>query len=141
MEGSVVNHQRNWSLWFPCYQLPFQIHVVVKEKNILCIVFHKGFHLHYVHVLLERHQFSFTCNISSCFENIWWSYFSSLWNTDYICHWSRGKKIFIDVEVVDAPLENDLIHENNRCYAMKEIISSIYRIICFPHHRNVITIN
>ena len=44
-----------------------------------------------------------------------------------------GKTIFIDVEVVDVYLEYNLLLRNTWIYEIKEAISSLFRVIKFPH--------
>jgi hypothetical protein len=43
----------------------------------------------------------------------------------------------VDVEVVDVPLDYNLLLGCNWTYAMTEIISSIFRTLCFPIYASV----
>jgi hypothetical protein len=47
----------------------------------------------------------------------------------------------VEVEVVDAPLDYNLLLGHNWTYAMIVIISSVFHIIFFPHEGNIMTIN
>jgi hypothetical protein len=52
-----------------------------------------------------------------------------------------GKMIEVEVEVVDVPLDYNLLLGHNWTYAMAVIISSIFRILCFPHQGEIVTID
>jgi hypothetical protein len=52
-----------------------------------------------------------------------------------------GKIIYVDVEVVDAPLDYNLLLGHNWTYAMNSIILSIFCTLCFPHDGKIITID
>jgi hypothetical protein len=42
-----------------------------------------------------------------------------------------GKMVEVDVEVVDAPLDYNLLLGRNWTYAMTAIVSSVFRTLCF----------
>ena len=48
------------------------------------------------------------------------------------------KNVNLDVEVVDAPLDYNLLLGRNLSYAMTVVVSSILRIIMFPHQGNIV---
>jgi hypothetical protein len=52
-----------------------------------------------------------------------------------------GKTMEVDVEVVDAPLEYNLILENNWTYAMTAVVSSVFCNLCFPHDGKIVMID
>ena len=52
-----------------------------------------------------------------------------------------GKKVEVEVEVVDAPLDYNLLLGHNWTYSMVVIISSIFRTLCFPHQGEIVTID
>jgi hypothetical protein len=52
-----------------------------------------------------------------------------------------GKVVEVEVEVVDAPLDYNLLLGRNWTYAMVAIISSIFCILCFPHQGEIVTVN
>ena len=54
---------------------------------------------------------------------------------------SGGKTIAIEVEVVDAPLDYNLLLGRNWMYSMQAIASSLFRIVCFPHNGKIVTID
>ena len=52
-----------------------------------------------------------------------------------------GKTISIQVEVVDAPLDYNLLLGRNWFYAMNVVASTIFRMVQFPHLRRIVTID
>jgi hypothetical protein len=52
-----------------------------------------------------------------------------------------GKTIEVYVEVVDAPLDYNLLLGHNWNYAMIEIVSSVFHTLCFPHDGKIVTID
>jgi hypothetical protein len=53
----------------------------------------------------------------------------------------RGKTILIDIEVIDAPLDYNILFGRSYMYAMKEVASFVFRTMMFPHNGKIITIN
>jgi hypothetical protein len=47
----------------------------------------------------------------------------------------------VDVEVVDAPLDYNLLLGHNWTYAMIVIVSSIFYTLCFPHDGKIVMID
>jgi hypothetical protein len=52
-----------------------------------------------------------------------------------------GKIVEVDFEVVDAPLDYNLLLECNWTYSMTTVISSILCTLCFSHKRKIVTID
>jgi hypothetical protein len=52
-----------------------------------------------------------------------------------------GKNVFIDVMVVQDPLDFDLQLVRDYVYAMKSIVSTLFRVIYFPHDGIIVTID
>ena len=52
-----------------------------------------------------------------------------------------GKTISIDVEVIDTPLDYNLLLGRTWFYAMKAVASTIFWLLSFPHQGKIITIN
>ena len=46
----------------------------------------------------------------------------------------------IDVKVVDAPLNYNLLLGHNRAYVMTTVVSFVFRTLCFTHERKIVTI-
>ena len=53
----------------------------------------------------------------------------------------RGKTIAIKVEVVDAPLDYNLLLGRNWMYSMQVIASSLFHIVCFPFNGKIVMID
>ena len=52
-----------------------------------------------------------------------------------------GKTVCIDFMVVQGPLYFNLILGHDYVYAMKAIVSTLFRVIHFPHDGNILTID
>jgi hypothetical protein len=52
-----------------------------------------------------------------------------------------GKTIFIDIEVIDAPLDYNILFGRSYMYAMKAVASSVFRTMIFPHNGKIVTID
>ena len=52
-----------------------------------------------------------------------------------------GKTIAIEVEVVDAPLDCNLLLGRNWMYSMQAVASYLFHIVCFPFNRKIVTID
>jgi hypothetical protein len=52
-----------------------------------------------------------------------------------------GKTVFIDIMVVQDPLDFDLLLGRDYVYAMKFIVSTLFHVIYFPHDGRMVTID
>ena len=52
-----------------------------------------------------------------------------------------GKSVLIDVEVVDAPRDYNIILGRSFMYAMKVNASSVFHMMRFPHNGKIITLD
>jgi hypothetical protein len=52
-----------------------------------------------------------------------------------------GKTILIDIEVIDAPLDYNILFGHRYMYAMNVVASSVFRMMMFPHNGKIITID
>ena len=52
-----------------------------------------------------------------------------------------GKMVEVEVEVVDAPLDYNLLLGCNWTYAMVAVVSSVFHVLCFPHQGEIVTID
>ena len=52
-----------------------------------------------------------------------------------------GKTIAIEVKVVDAPLDYNLLLGRNWMYSMQAVASSLFRVVCFLFNGNIVTID
>jgi hypothetical protein len=53
----------------------------------------------------------------------------------------EGKTILIDIEVINAPLNYNILFVHSYMYAMKAVASSVFQMMMFPHNRKIITID
>ena len=53
----------------------------------------------------------------------------------------NGKTVPIDVEVIDAPLDYNLLLGRTWFYAMKAMASTVFRLLSYPHQGKIITVN
>jgi hypothetical protein len=53
----------------------------------------------------------------------------------------RVKTILIDIEVIDAQLDYNILFGRSYMYAMKAVASSVFRTIMFPHNKKIVTID
>jgi hypothetical protein len=52
-----------------------------------------------------------------------------------------GKTVCVKVEVVDAPLDYNLLLGQSWTYAMKALVAIVFRVLLFPHEGQIVTIN
>ena len=52
-----------------------------------------------------------------------------------------GKTVLIDMMVVDIPLDFNMLLGRDYVYAMNDVVSSLFRVMCFPHNGNIVTID
>ena len=52
-----------------------------------------------------------------------------------------GKTICIDVMVVQGPLDFNLLLGRDYVYAMNDIVSTLFRVVHFPHDGKIVTID
>ena len=53
----------------------------------------------------------------------------------------EGKKISIQVEVMDTPLDYNLLLGRNWFYIMSTVASTVFRTLQFPHLGSIVTID
>jgi hypothetical protein len=53
----------------------------------------------------------------------------------------EGKTILIDIEVIDPPLDYNILFGHRHMYAMKVVASSVFRTKISPHNGKIITID
>jgi hypothetical protein len=52
-----------------------------------------------------------------------------------------GKTMCIKVEVVDAPLDYNLLLGRSWIYAMHAVVSTVFQVLLFPHEGRIVTID
>jgi hypothetical protein len=53
----------------------------------------------------------------------------------------EGKTVCVEVEVVDVPLDYNILLGRSWTYAMTVVVSTIFWVLCFPHEGWIITID
>jgi hypothetical protein len=51
-----------------------------------------------------------------------------------------GKTVCVEVEVVDAPLDYNLLLGRSWTYAMQVVVATVFRVLLFPHEGWIVTI-
>ena len=54
---------------------------------------------------------------------------------------SGGKIVYIDVMVVQGPLDFNLLLGRDYVYVMGALVSSLFHVTCFPHERRIVIID
>jgi hypothetical protein len=52
-----------------------------------------------------------------------------------------GKMVYVDVMVIHDPFDFNLLLGRDYVYFMRAFVSTLFRVICFPHNRNMVMIN
>jgi hypothetical protein len=52
-----------------------------------------------------------------------------------------GKMIYVDVMVVHDPLDFNMLLGRDYVYIMRYFVSTLFRVICFPHNGKIVTID
>jgi hypothetical protein len=52
-----------------------------------------------------------------------------------------GKTVCVKVEVVDVPLDYNLLLGRSWTYAMHAVVATVFRVLCFPHEGWIVTID
>ena len=52
-----------------------------------------------------------------------------------------GKNVCIDVMVVQVPLDFNMLLGGDYVYAMKSVVSTLFRVMHFPHFGKIVTID
>ena len=52
-----------------------------------------------------------------------------------------GKAMFVEVELIDAPLDYNLLLGRSWTHAMSAIASAVFRVVVFPHEGKLVTVD
>ena len=52
-----------------------------------------------------------------------------------------GKAVSVEVEVIDASLDYNLLLGRNWTYAMSAVASAVFHVVVFPHEGKVVTVD
>jgi hypothetical protein len=128
----------------PCfpYHVAFQIHVDYSKYTIKHAVVDEGIATCVTSLVcwkaLGSPTLSKSSNMLTAFDG------HSFYPHDILPAFSvqLGRKtVEVEVEVVDAPLDYNLLLGRNWTYAMIVVVSFILRALCFPHEGNIVTID
>jgi hypothetical protein len=124
------------------YHVAFQIHVGYSKYTIKRIVVHEGATTCVMYLVCWKALNSLSLSQSSTMLTPFDS--CSFRPHDILPTFPvqlGGKMVEVDVEVVDAPVNYNLLLGRNWTYAMTAIISSSFHTLCFPHDGKIVTID
>jgi len=124
------------------HQMAFQIPVIVKNRPIHRTVIDEGTSTCIMSIQCWRSLGSPSLNqsptILKAFDGRGFHPFGILQELPIEV---EGKTISLDVEVVDAPLDYNLLLGRSWSYTMTAVVSSVFRVIKFPHNGKIATID
>jgi hypothetical protein len=53
----------------------------------------------------------------------------------------EGKIVCVEVEVVNAPLDYNILLRQSWTYSMKKVVSTIFHLLCFPREGWILTVD
>ena len=95
----------------------------------------------HVPVLLERSWISRASSIEHPIYCFRWKVISSTWYPPAFEIKLAGKAISVEVEVIDAPLDYNLLLGRSWTYAMSAIASAIFWVVVFPHEGKFVIVD
>jgi hypothetical protein len=128
----------------PClhYHVAFQIHMEYSKYTIKCAVVDEGAATCVMSLVCWKALGSPTLSKSS---NMLTAFEGHSFHPHDILHafpvQLGGKTVEVEVEVVDVPLDYNLLLGHNWTYAMVVVVSFIFRTLCFPHQGEIMTID
>eukprot|EP00253_Pinus_taeda_P003385 PITA_03385 len=124
------------------HQMAFQIPVIVKNRPVHRTVIDEGASTCIMSIQCWRSLGSPSLNqsptILKAFDGHGFHPFGILQDLPIEV---EGKIISLDVEVVDAPLDYNLLLGRSWSYAMTTVVSSAFRVIKFPYNGKIVTID
>jgi hypothetical protein len=127
----------------PClpYHVAFQIHVGYSKYTIKHVVVDEGATTCVMSLICWKSLVSLTL---SQYPTMLTAFDGRSFHSHGILHsfpvHLGGKKVEVYVEVVDAPLDYNLLLGRNWTYAMNVFISSVFCTLCFPHDGRIVVI-
>jgi hypothetical protein len=124
------------------HHLAFQIQILVGGKNIHCIVWDEG---------ASTYVMYFSCWRSIGSPKLNWSPttlkefdgcgFQPQELLQYFVVTLKGKIVSVNIEVVDAPLDYNLLLGHSWFYVTTIITSSVFHLLQFPHQGKIVTVD
>jgi hypothetical protein len=128
----------------PClpYHVAFQIHVECMDIIVKCTIMDEGASTYVMSLScwksLGSPQLSQSMTMLTTFDGV---HSDPMVSSPLFQVQLGGKTVEIEVEVVDAPLDYNILLGHNWIYAMSVVVSSIFHILCFPHEGKIVTID
>jgi hypothetical protein len=133
----LTSHMLSFS--YP-YHMAFQIHVEYTKFTIKCTVFDEGVAMCVMSLTCWKAIGSLTLSQSiTMLITFYVHYFQPQGIISTFLVQLGGKIVEVDVEVVDAPLDYNLLLGHNWTYEMTVVVSSVFRTLCFPHEEKIVT--
>jgi hypothetical protein len=124
------------------HQLAFQIDVVVHNQQIHRTILDEGAYTCFMSLACWKGLKSPTLNKSPMMLRTFdGRFFHPHRLLQSLVVQLGSKTVTVDVEVVDAPLDYNLLLGRSWFYAMKVITSSVFRCVQFPHQGKIVTID
>ena len=124
------------------YHVAFEIHVGYSKYTIKCIVHDEGDETYVMSLVywkaLNSLNLSQYPTMLTAFDGC--SFFPHGILPTFPVHLG-GKLVEVDVEVVDVPLNYNLLLGHNWNYTMTVIVSYVFYTLCFPHDGRIMTID
>ena len=124
------------------YYVSLLIHVECLNKTIKCTVIDEGVAASVIYLAcwkgLGSPKLSKSSTMLTAFDG------RSFWLHDILPSLKvhlGGKTVAIEVKVVDAPLDYNLLLGRNWMYSMKFVASSLFLVVCFPFNGKIFTID
>ena len=137
----MIFNLENFTTFLP-HQMAFQIPVIVKNKHIFHNVVDEGASTCIMSLKCWKSLGSPTINqsptILKAFDVRGFQPYGILQDLPTEV---EGKVVNLDVEVVDAPMDYNLLLGRSWSYAMTAVVSSIFHLIMFPHKGKIVKID
>jgi hypothetical protein len=126
--------------WIP-HQLAFQIQVIVHQNTIFRTVIDEGASTYAMSLNCWKDIGSSSINQSpntlKSFDDRGFKPFGVLIALPIEL---EGKTIIVEVEVVDALLNYNILLGRSWIYAMSALVSTFFHVLCFPHQGKIVTV-
>jgi hypothetical protein len=91
--------------------------------------------------MLEGHWPTHFVSITYSSYHFRWSFFQTTWVIPSFPMQLGGKTMCVEVEVVDAPLDYNLLLGRSWTYAMHAVVATVFWVLLFPHEGRIMTID
>jgi hypothetical protein len=141
-ESNLITFNMDYFMERVSHDLAFQIQVLVSVHTIRCTVLDEGTSTCVISLPCWRALASPLLTLSpTTFKSFDGHGFKPHGLLKYFFVNLKGKTISVDIEVIDMPLNFNLLHGRIWFYAMTTIASLVFHILRFPHQGNIITVD